>query len=108
METIETEFIYSERSSKNENFDKRLIQHIVNLAGQGVPRRDLIRQYGMSKGALTSWVAKDGAGGKGRKVYSMAEKRSVVRAVRGGMSIGQAQIAFDIASDRSVRDWIRV
>lgn len=45
METKETDFIFTERSSKNQKFDKRLIAHIVDLADQAVPRRDLIRQY---------------------------------------------------------------
>jgi transposase len=54
METKETEFIYSERASKSQNFDKRFIQHIVDLVEQGVPRRDLIDQYGMSASAHSS------------------------------------------------------
>lgn len=48
METKETELIYSSRISKHQNFDKRLISHIVSLVEQGVPRKDLTMEYGMS------------------------------------------------------------
>jgi len=107
METKETEFIYSDRTSSQQSFDRRLIEHIICLAEQGVPRRDLIEQYGMSKGTLIRWMDKYGSTAKKRKTYSLLQKRSVVRAVESGMSISQAQIAFDIASDRSIRDWIK-
>lgn len=106
METKETEFIFTERSSKRQFFDKRLIHHIVDLVDQGVPRRDLIQKYGMSKGTLITWVANGGPGIKRPKVYSMAEKQSVIRAIDGGMSIKEAKIAFNIASTRSIQNWI--
>ena len=107
METKETEFIYVDRTSNQQSFDRRLIEHIVCLAEQGVPRRDLVAQYGMSKGTLLRWLDRYGSNTKKRKDYSLSEKRSVVRAVESGMSIRQAQIAFGIASDRSIRDWIK-
>ncbi len=107
METKETEFIYTERTSKQQSFDKRLIEHVLYLLEQGVPRRDLQSQYGISKRSLASWIANGVPSGQRHKVYSMAEKRSVVRAVETGMSIRQAQIAFDIASDSSIRTWIK-
>jgi transposase len=106
METKETEFIYSERTSNQQRFDKRLIQHVVYLAEQGVPRRDLLSQYGMSKNTLDNWMSKWATTIKKRKDYSLSEKRSVVRAVESGMSISQARIAFG-TSDRSIRTWLK-
>jgi len=108
METKETEFIYTERTSKHQFFDKRLIRHIVDLVEQGVPRRDLIAQYGMSKGTLITWVANGGVCAEKPKVYSLAQKRSVIRAIDGGMSIREAQVAFGIRSRRLVSNWIKL
>lgn len=106
METKETEFIYSERTSNQQCFDKRLIEHVVHLVEQGVPRRDLLGQYGMSKKTLNNWISKWATTVKKRKDYSLSEKRSVVRAVESGMSIAQARVAFG-TSDRSIRTWLK-
>jgi transposase len=107
MEPKETEFIFTERNSKRQNFDKRLIQHIVGLAEQGVPRRDLVAQYGMTKGTLNEWLKHYGSIGTGRRVYTPSEKRSVIRAVASGMSAQQARITFHISSAHVVRSWMR-
>ena len=56
METTETEFIFTGRSSKNQKFDKRLVEHIVRLVEQGVPRKDIMQEYGMSSWTLTDWI----------------------------------------------------
>jgi hypothetical protein len=52
MEITETEFTISERKSNQQKFDKRLIRHVLCLIEQGVPRRDIMNEYGMSTGAL--------------------------------------------------------
>jgi transposase-like protein len=106
METKETDFIFTERSSKNQKFDKRLIAHIVDLAEQGVPRRDLISQYGMSSWTLGDWLSKHGSNLKKRKSYTTAEKRSVVRAIEAGMSIKDALITYNISYSSVIRNWI--
>jgi len=107
METKETEFNFTERTSKRQNFDKRLIMYIVGLVEQGVPRWDLILEYGMVKGTLTEWLKKYGSQGAGKRVYTPSEKRSVVRAVAAGMSARQAHITFNISSASLVRYWVR-
>lgn len=107
METKETEFIFKERTNKNQCFDKRLIKYIVGLAEQGVPRRDLILEYGMTKGTLIEWLKKSGSFATGNRSYTPAEKRSVIRAVAAGMSVKQAHITFNISSASLVGDWIR-
>ncbi|HKG06466.1 MAG TPA: hypothetical protein VKB19_08410 [Pedobacter sp.] len=95
MEIKETEFVFTERTSKNQCFDKRLIKYIVGLAEGGVPRRDLVVEYGMTKGTLIQWLKKYGLSGIGRRIYSPSDKRSVVRAVASKMSAEQAHITFN-------------
>lgn len=107
METKETELIYSERSSKQQKFDKRLIDHIVGLAEQGIPRRDLIQKYGMAGCTLGDWMRRYSSKVSKYKSYTAAEKRSVVRAVESGMSVRQAQIAFNISYTSVIRGWIK-
>lgn len=107
MEAKETEFVFTERTSKRQSFDKRLIQHIVELIEQGVPRRDLVAEYGMTKGTLNEWLKRYGSAGKGKRAYTSSEKRSVIRAVASGMSAQQAHIIFNISSAHLVRSWMR-
>lgn len=102
----ETEFIYSERNSKRQFFDKRLIEHIVGLIEQGVPRRDILQEYGMAESTLVRWMARYGSR-PSRKIYTQSEKRSVVRAIEAGMSIKEAQVAFGIAWSMTIKRWIR-
>ncbi len=106
MKIKEKEEIFTARSGKNERFDKRLINHVVMLAEQGVPRRTLIKEYGMNPSTLLDWIQRSGSGLKRRKSYSVSEKRSVVRAISSGMSIKQAQIAFKISYPSVIRKWM--
>jgi transposase len=106
METKKDEFEYSKRTQKGQRFDPRLIEHVVRLAEQGTPRRELIKTYGLNSYTLCDWIGKRSLILKAKK-YSTAEKRSVVRAVHSGMSIKEAAIAFNISSEISVRRWIK-
>ena len=107
MEAKETEFIFTERTSKRQYFDKRLIKYIVGLIEQGTPRRDLILEYGMTKGTLSEWLKRYGSSGSGKRAYTLSEKRSVIRAVASGMSAQQAHVTFNISSASLVRSWVR-
>ena len=107
METKETEFTASDRNSKQQSFDKRLIKHVLDLIEQGVPRRDIMEQYGMSKGTLIRWTEGQNAVAVKRRCYSRGEKRSVVRAIEDGMSVKKARIAFHISSEALIRHWIK-
>lgn len=108
MEITETEFTISERKSNQQKFDKRLIRHVLSLIEQGVPRRDIMNEYGMSTGTLIRWMQGQNVATVKYVSYTQAEKRSVVRAVEEGMSIKQAQIAFNIYSGSVIRKWIRI
>lgn len=107
METTEQEFDYSKRESNQQPFDKRLIKHIVSLVEQGIPRRDLMKEYGMSACTLVDWVQKYGSPTCVQKSYTVAQKRSVVRAVESGMSVKQAQITFNISYPSVIRGWMK-
>lgn len=107
METEKSKSEYSERTQKNQNFDLRLIEHIVRLAEQGTPRRELVNTYGMHRDTLGDWIAKHSLIITKPKKYSPAERRSVVRAVHAGMSIPEAAIAFNIPTGESIRKWLK-
>jgi transposase len=107
METLESVSNLAVRTSNQQPFDKRLIAHIVGLVEQGVPRSVLVEQYGMTKSTLCDWLKKSGASAV-RKGYSVAHKRSVVRAVAAGMSLKQAAVAYQVSSARLIKGWIKV
>ena len=106
METKEEHFNFRKRSGNREPFDKRLIDHVVMLAEQGVPRKTLMEEYGMHPCTLKAWIQRHGSTSKSRKSYTNSEKRSVVRAVESGMSVKQAQIAFNISYPSVIRKWL--
>ena len=75
METEKTDFIDSERTNKRQRFDRFLVEHIVSLVEQGVPRRDLMEQYGVANNTLMNCMNKYGSGLTKRKSYT--RQRSV-------------------------------
>src|SRR4051794_20311254 len=107
METKETEFIYSKRTSNKQQFDKRLIEHVIVQIRGGVPRRDIIEKYGVTKSTLLEWIHRYAPDLRKNKRYTAAEKRSVIRAIASGMSFKQAQIAFNISHHTVIRRWVR-
>ena len=106
MERKENEVIYCERTSKQQPFDKRLIQHIVSLIEQGVPRRDLILEYGVSRKSLSNWISRH-SHAVSRTTYTLSQKRSVVRAIESGMSFREAQVAFAIRDRKTIKSWLK-
>ncbi|MGN7202980.1 helix-turn-helix domain-containing protein [Pedobacter sp. SAFR-022] len=106
METVETVSNLAVRTSNQQPFDKRLIAHIVSLVEQGVPRKVLVEQYGMASCTLCAWLKNYGASSV-RKDFSVAHKRSVVRAVAAGMSIKQAAVAYQVTSPGLIKKWIK-
>jgi transposase len=106
METVKTVSNLAVRTSNQQSFDKRLIAHIVGLVEQGVPRKVLVEQYGMTSRTLCDWLKKHGVS-SARKDYNVAHKRSVVRAVAAGMSIKQAAVAYQITSTGLIKKWIK-
>mgnify|MGYP003576935037 FL=1 len=98
------------REHKRQAFDKRLIKEIVALVEQGLPRRAALEKYGMTKSTLGLWMRNFGSReyqNSKRTRYPVTLRRSVVRAVEGGMTISQAQVAFNIKSHTAIGRWIK-
>jgi len=107
MEKTET---FVKRQNKNQPFDKRLIKKIVKLVEDGLPRREAIATYGMTKGTLIEWMrvyGSDGYQASKRRMYKQSEKRTVLRAIESGMTAKEAQIAYRISNTNIVWRWMR-
>ena len=92
-------------------YDKRLILKIVQGVEAGLPRKEAIQLYQLGKTTLDGWMRDYGSphyhNTLKRKVYSGAEKRTIVAAIeQGRMSIEQAQVAYRIKSQKSIRNWL--
>lgn len=111
METKEEGALYPKRKSKHDNFDKRLIQEIVREVESGMPTSDAVERYGMHSNTLYEWLKRYGSASYQeqvrRRTYSTSQKRSVVRAVRGGMTLREAMVAFGLSSQKLVWNWLQ-
>ncbi|PWG77873.1 helix-turn-helix domain-containing protein [Pararcticibacter amylolyticus] len=100
----------SEREGKHTPFDKREIKKIVEEIESGVPRREILSRYGMHESTLTNWMNRYGSKeyyAERSRQYSSSEKRTVLRAVASGMSVGEACVAFGIKCRTVVDRWVR-
>ena len=91
-------------------YDQRLIKEIVDSVENGTPRLVLKERYGFSDSVLCNWMRKYGSAAYHQskpRVYKPSEKRSVLRAIASGMSVGQAMISFGIVSATSIRSWMK-
>ncbi len=101
----------SSRTDKHVPFDKREITKIVGMIESGVPRREVLSQYGMHHSTLTYWMNRHGSSAyrDGRpRPYGPSEKRSILRAVESGMGVRQACVAFGVKSRSTVDRWLRL
>lgn len=101
---------FVERASKREKFDKRIIQHIVNLIESGMLQKAAAQKYGAHPDTVRLWLNKYGSAvyqETRRKVFTISQKRSIVRSVHGGMSVIEAQRTFNISSPGIIRKWLR-
>lgn len=101
---------FTEREHNRQCFDKRLIKEIVRLVEAGLPRREAIARYRMTKGTLSDWMRTYGSAAyqsSKRRIYKPSERRSVVRAVESGMTPREAQISFGLPNVELVRRWVR-
>ncbi|KAA8476137.1 hypothetical protein F1649_20325, partial [Arcticibacter tournemirensis] len=60
METRRVKF-KSKRAEKNVPFDKRKIKEIVEQIESGIPRREILSEYGMHESTLTNWMTRYGS-----------------------------------------------
>ena len=110
METTKSSEPFVLRQHKKQAFDKRLIKEIVLLVEQGLPRRAAIEKYGMRKNTLGLWMNTYGSKAyqsNKRCIYPLTLRRSVLRAVEGGMTISQARMTFNIKSSTAIRRWMK-
>lgn len=110
MENSGLEF-YAKRESKQSHYDKRLIAKIVKEVEEGLPRKEANRIYGLGKATLDSWMLKYGSkeykANIKRRRYTALQKRTVVTAIeQGRMSISEAQIAYNVKTEKVIRGWI--
>ncbi|MDO7744934.1 MAG: hypothetical protein MUP99_14220 [Pedobacter sp.] len=104
------EIAYLKRKSKRSPYDPRLVLKIVKLIESGIPRRAIEEEYGVTHNSLTKWLRAHGSShykSQMKKFYSSPEKRSVVRAVEGGMSLKEAEVSFAL-SKTTIQRWLTV
>jgi transposase-like protein len=107
MKEKKTSQIRSTRSNAQFNFSENQILLIIDEVRQGVSRKDVCVKYGIGYPTIGRWMRKYTDEEKKVKV-SGQQKREVVRAVtEGRMTIKEAQLATKVASDSSIREWIR-
>lgn len=109
METAKSAEVFCKRENNNQYFDKRLIQEIVSSIEDGCPRREAIRLHGMSKATLVRWMSTYGSASfqtAKRRIYKPTERRSVLRAIEGGMSVKEARLSFGMRSETTIRKWL--
>lgn len=109
MSSQNEEIVYLKRKTNKSRYDTRFITEIVKEMESGVPRKCIEEKYGVSHDSLTKWLRDRGSElyKPITKVYTTSEKRSVVRAIEGGMSVREAQIAFNISNTSVIRNWLR-
>lgn len=110
MENKEVGILGFPEEKRQKNYDKRIIQGIVDSIEGGKPRGDVIAEYGMSRSTLLRWMILYGSSvyhSCKPQFYKKSHKRSVVRAISSGMSIREAQITFAIKHSQTIDSWLK-
>ncbi len=110
MSNKNEEIVYLKRKTSRSRYDSRLIMKIVKEIESGVPRKAIELKYGVGHESLRTWVQRYSSADYQppvRKVYTTSEKRSIVRAVEGGMSISEAVIVFGISYRSLIQHWMK-
>ncbi|MGC1630481.1 MAG: hypothetical protein WA749_00065 [Gelidibacter sp.] len=113
METPRNLEINVSRSSEQVRYDKRLIEKIVKEVEEGLPRKEAKRIYSLGKNSLDIWMNRYGSAhyhqNLKRRSYTKLQKRTIVTAIeQGRMTIREARTAYDIKTEKTIRDWILV
>jgi len=94
----------------SKRYSRKIVLEAVCLAEEGIPRQEIRERFGLGITTLDAWLRTYGSEEyhrNKRKAYSKTEKRAIVNAVRNGMSIREACIAYGLKSTTTVRDWLR-
>lgn len=110
MEHKEQE-VYAVREHKQSRYDKRLILKVVREIEAGLPRKEANRIYGLGKSTLHGWMQDYGSANYQQNIkrqrYSNLQKRTIVTAIeQGRMSIKEAQTAYNIKTEKLIRNWL--
>jgi transposase len=91
-------------------FSKRIIKEVVLSIEEGMARIEAIATYGMGATSLNNWMRRYGSQNyhqNKRVTVGAHKKRSVVMSILDGrMTISEAQLAYNMKSDSSIRKWI--
>jgi transposase-like protein len=99
--------IKSTRANPQFNFSQKQILSIVAEVSNGLSRKEACIKYGMAYGTVGDWMKRYGPGAKKAQVPNH-KKREVVRAVtEGRMTVKEAQLACNVLSTKSIREWIK-
>lgn len=103
---------YSRRQNRQSHYDRRLILKVVKEVEEGLPRQEAIRIYDLGKSTLKDWMKNYGSDHYHdklkRKQYTSLQKRTIVSAIeQGRMSIQEAQVAYKIRTQKTIRDWLQ-
>ena len=98
-----------EKGVSGKRYSRKIAFEAVRLAEEGTSRKEIRERFGLGATTLDTWMREYGSEEyqqTKRKTYSKTEKRAVVNAVRNGMSVTEACIAYGLKSAKNVRDWI--
>lgn len=89
------------------NYDRRFILEVIKEIKEGLPFQAACTKYNLNKYSVRRWLS-DPAFGQvktRRRVFSVQDKRSIVRAVRrAALTYKEAAIAFQV-SIKAIRNW---
>ena len=110
MSNKKEQIVYLERKTSRSRYDIRLIMKIVKEVESGVPRKAIEVKYGVGHESLRIWLQRYSSAGYNppvRKIYTTSEKRTIVRAVEGGMSVSEATTAFGVSYRSLIQRWMK-
>lgn len=97
------------RYSSKGNWDKRFIAEVVEDIHNGMPYQEAFQKHNVPVKTLVRWIFEAKLGvpsGKLKRPVSIEVKRSVVRAVQSGrLSIREAQRAYGIKTEKTIKAW---
>src|SRR5271169_6031670 len=92
-------------------YDKAFIKEIVEAIEQGILRSDIVKEHGIARSVLSDLIREYGSQAYQACKHghlSLAERRSIVRAVEEGrMTVEEAKLGYRISSIRTVSQWLR-
>ena len=98
-----------EKQKRVGRFDRKTILEAVHLVEEGVARGEVLTRFGCAGVTLGEWMKVYGSDTyhqNKRRIYTKIQKRSVVNAIKNGMTCEEARITYGIKSVKTVRGWV--